>query len=116
MRKRLFGHRHIDPFYTHLFSIDQYSIEYKSRKYLWNDIEDIEILEPDERNGLTEVSTFERLQIVLKDGKTIRINSRVLVEKGKKPKIGYINLTNETYEELKKLLLSKTYYLRRKTA
>lgn len=108
-KRRIYAHKHLDFYYKHLLVIDSYGIEYKKQKYNWNKIEKIKVLEPGEEEWFCffDGSTFERLKIYLSDGKTIKINSRVLVEKNKKRSIGFIGGKNGIYEELKALIISK---------
>jgi hypothetical protein len=35
MQRKIFAHKHLDLFYTHLFAIDEQGIEFKNKKYHW---------------------------------------------------------------------------------
>jgi hypothetical protein len=78
-----------------------------STTYAFKQIVKFKVLKPGEGLGLIESTTFERLKVFLPDGKVIKINSRVLVEKNRKSKIGFISGKNDVYEELKKVIVSQ---------
>ena len=106
MQKK-YAHKHLDLFCIHLFSIDDTGIEYKRKKYRWSDIENIKILKEGDGYGLLEGNIFERLRIYLNDGKIIKINSRVLVEKNSNRKIDFLSGKNNIYIQLLNIINTK---------
>lgn len=108
MTTDIYGHKQLDLFFIPLVKVSEDYFEYKSKKYAWNEIKEVLIWNPfSDMGGIFGTAAAARATIILKDGKKIRIYSRILHKKGSKYKIDFISAKSSVFDELIKIFKEK---------
>jgi hypothetical protein len=107
-----YGHQHLGFLFRELCQTSDEGITYKGKKYEWKDIDGIS------RGFGSLVRTLfmygrrqEGMTVCLKDGKKIRINTRVFTKAGQSPKFdtsGFVTGESRAFTEFADLLSRKT--------
>jgi len=103
----VYGHRELNIFFFPFIEIYGDGFSYSGKKYLWRDIKRINKgYDIGKWNWLLGVVVgFPKTKVELNDGKSFKINSRIIERKGEKPNVDFLSNKSDVYEELVGLLM-----------
>lgn len=106
----IYGHRELNIFFRPFIEIYGDGFSYSGKKYLWADIRKIDTgFDKGKWNWLFGVVVgIPKAKVELIDGRSFKINSRIIERKGEKPSIDFLSNKSDVYEELVGLLVHKS--------